>query len=109
MATNHARVRVFPSPFNSKTVSDNLFQLQQRRTLAQRAKVDENAMSRHSRLPASSGTTGPIRFTTKENALKTTAMTRQVLSEVTMTAVNRKVCQLSTFLVAVAPISSIHS
>lgn len=32
----------------------------------------------------------PVRTTAKENALKTTAMTRQVLSEVTTTAVNRK-------------------
>ncbi|KAF9532536.1 cyclin-like protein [Crepidotus variabilis] len=73
MATNHAR-------------------LPQRRALAQRTKVDENAMSRHSRQPSNSGTTGPIRFSAKENALKTTttAATRHVLGEVTMAAVNRK-------------------
>ncbi|CAA7267137.1 unnamed protein product [Cyclocybe aegerita] len=64
--------------------------LPQRRILAQRAKADENAMSRHARQPSNSATSGPIRFTAKENALKTTTTTRQALSEVTIAAVNRK-------------------
>lgn len=64
--------------------------LPQRRTLAQRVKVDENATSRNPRISALPGNSGPVRITTKENALKTTT-TRQALSEVTMAAVNRKV------------------
>jgi len=40
------------------------------------------------RIPA----TGPQRVSVKENVLKNAGTTRQVLSEVTKTAVNRKVC-----------------
>lgn len=42
-------------------------------------------------MPVHLGHSGPVRITAKENALKATATTRQVLGEVTMTAVNRKV------------------
>ncbi|KAF9450329.1 A/B/D/E cyclin [Macrolepiota fuliginosa MF-IS2] len=69
MATNHVRIP-------------------QRRSLAQRAKADENAMSRHLR-QASQNTAGPLRLATKENAVKT-GVVRQALGEVTMAAVNRK-------------------
>lgn len=69
MATNHVRIP-------------------QRRSLAQRAKADENAMSRHLR-QASQNTAGPTRFAAKENAAKS-AVARQALGEVTMAAVNRK-------------------
>lgn len=47
-------------------------------------------MSRHLR-QASQNTTGPTRFAAKENAVKT-GVIRQALGEVTMAAVNRKVC-----------------
>ncbi len=70
----------------------------QRRTLAQRAKADENAMSKHLR-QASQNTAGPFRFAAKENAVKS-ASARQALGEVTMAAVNRKVCHVVVFQVA---------
>jgi hypothetical protein len=66
-------------------------QLPQRRTLAQRVKADENAMSRHLRQPSNGTTGGVSRFSAKEaNGVKTT-QTRTALGEVTLTAVNRKV------------------
>ena len=74
--------------------------LPQRRTLAQRVKIDENATSRHPRMPVHPGHSGPVRITAKENASKTTATTRQVLGEVTMTAVNRKVSWIELSVLA---------
>ncbi|KXN91726.1 G2/mitotic-specific cyclin cdc13, partial [Leucoagaricus sp. SymC.cos] len=59
----------------------------QRRTLAQRAKVDENAVGRHLR-QNSQNIAGPTRLTAKENVVKT-GIIRQALGEVTMAAVNR--------------------
>lgn len=70
MATNHAR-------------------LPQRRTLAQRVKADENAMSRHVRQSSSGVSQGPVRIAVKDTSIKG-ASTRQALSEVTIAAVNRK-------------------
>ncbi|GLB40187.1 putative cyclin family protein [Lyophyllum shimeji] len=70
MATNHAR-------------------LPQRRGIAQRVKADENAMSRHVRQASSVAAAGAARFSAKEtNGVKPAQ--RQALSEVTITAVNRK-------------------
>ncbi|PPQ69161.1 hypothetical protein CVT26_003535 [Gymnopilus dilepis] len=69
-------------------MATNYARLPQRRTLAQRAKGDENAMSRHVRQTSNIGTTGPVRFSAKENAVKGTT-TRQALSEVTVAALNR--------------------
>ena len=69
MATNHAR-------------------LPQRRTMAQRAKADENAMSRHLRQGSNVGGPGASRFTGKEVNGKPAQ--RQALGEVTHAAVNRK-------------------
>ena len=49
-------------------------------------------MSRHVRQTSNIGTTGPVRFSAKENAVKGTT-TRQALSEVTVAALNRnRVC-----------------
>ncbi|RDB25905.1 G2/mitotic-specific cyclin cdc13 [Hypsizygus marmoreus] len=73
MATNHAR-------------------LPQRRTIAQRVKADENAMSRHLRQPSNVMAPGAARLTAKDANAAKPAQTRQALGEVTITAVNRKVC-----------------
>ena len=71
-------------------VSLTVYQLPQRRPLAQRVKADENAMSKHLRQP-SNVNAGASRLAAKDvNAAKPT-QPRTALGEVTLAAVNRKV------------------
>ncbi|KAF8896264.1 cyclin-like protein [Infundibulicybe gibba] len=60
---------------------------QRNRALAHRAKVDENAISKHVRHPSSLG--GGSRFAVKDTGAKSYPV-RQALGEVTLAAVNRK-------------------
>lgn len=61
------------------------------RALAQRAKADENATSRHIRQPSASGPSGLARLAQKDIIGLKQNQARTVLNEVTTTAVNRKV------------------
>ncbi|KAJ7284917.1 cyclin [Mycena rebaudengoi] len=60
------------------------------RPIIQRSKADENATSRHTRQLSGIAAPGASRFAPKELAGSKTTQSRPALSEVTLTAVNRK-------------------
>jgi hypothetical protein len=97
MATTNVRVSIassFPPLFATNSV---LPQMPLRTRPVQRSKADENATSRHARQPSGIVPPGASRFTAKELVGAKSNQSRTVLSEVTLAAVNRKVCTSHPF------------